>query len=190
MENKTVSLGDRYAEIAVLALTIIALFIGWMYKSSVENRSVPFTSGSVSAALPAGWLQSEGKDGDLVRVTDMTSSGFATTYKVRYAEVSKDVTYDQFASADIRSLGQNLTAFRVLSQQQVTVNGKEAFEVKYAFVESNPNAARQELPVVVRGLEYVFIKDGKAVTVTYWASQSEYESDLNLFTRFLTSVKY
>jgi hypothetical protein len=190
MQTKNPSLGDRFAEITVVVVTVIALLVGWMFKSSVENRSVPFTSGAVSAALPTGWLESEGKDGDLVRVTDMSSSGFATTYKVKYAEVSKDVTYDQFASAETRGLGQNLIAFRVLNQQQVTVNGKEAFEISYVFVESNPNAARQELPVVVRGLEYIFIKDGKAVTVTYWASQSEYDAGLNLFKRFLTSVKY
>jgi hypothetical protein len=190
MENKNISLGDRYAEITVVALTAIALLVGWMFKSSVESRSVPFTSGAVSAVLPAGWLQSEGKDGDLVRVTDRTSSGFATTYKIRYAEVSKDVTYDQFASADTRSLGQNLIAFRVLSQQQATVNGQDAFELKYVFVESDPNAARQELPVVVQGLEYIFIKDGKAVAITYWASQAEYDAGLNLFQGFLTSIKY
>jgi len=190
MENKTVSLGDRYAEITVFAITVIALVIGWFYKASVENRSVPFTSGSVSVALPVGWLKSEGKDGDLVRVTDMNSSGFATTYKVRYAKVAKDAAYDQFASADTRSLSQNLIAFRVLSQQLVKVNGQDAFEIKYAFVESNPNAARQDLPVVVRGLEYIFIKDGKAVTVTYWASESEYDAGVNLFQRFLTSVAY
>jgi hypothetical protein len=190
MENKPVSLGDRYAEIAVFAVTIIALLIGWMYKSSVENRSVPFEAKGVSAALPAGWMQATGKDGDLVRVTDMNSGEFSTTYKVRYAEVSKDVTHDQFASADVRTLAQDLIAFRVLSQQRVTVNGREAFEIQYVFVESNPNVVRQDLPVVVRGLEYIFIKDGKAVTVTYWASQAEYDASLGLFQRFLTSIKY
>jgi hypothetical protein len=190
MENKTLSLGDRYAEITVFAVTVIALLIGWMYKSGVENRSVPFEAKGVSAALPAGWMQSEGKDGDLVRVTDMNSGEFSTTYKIRYAEVPKDAAYDQFASAETRGLGQKLIAFRVLSQQQVMVNGAEAFEIKYAFVDSHPNASRQELPVVVLAVEYIFLKDGKAVTATYWASQSEYDAGLNLFQRFLTSIKY
>ena len=66
MQTKNLSLGDRFAEITVVVVTIIALLAGWMFKSSVENRSVPFTSGAVSAALPSGWLQSEGMDGDLV----------------------------------------------------------------------------------------------------------------------------
>ena len=64
MQTKNLSLGDRFAEITVVVVTVIALLAGWMIKSSVENRSVPFNSGAVSAALPAGWLQSEGMDGD------------------------------------------------------------------------------------------------------------------------------
>ena len=39
MENQKVSLGDRYAEITVVILTVIALIAGWFYKSSVENSS-------------------------------------------------------------------------------------------------------------------------------------------------------
>ena len=187
---KTVSLGDRYAEITVVIVTVIALLAGWYYKTSVETRSVAFESGFISASLPAGWLKSETQGGDLVTVKDFTSSGFPTTFSIRQSQVSKDVTYNLFASAETRTLSQDLIAFRVLSQQKVIVNGAEAFEIKYVFVDSDPNAARQDLPAIVKGLEYIFIKDGQAVVVTYQADQADYEAGLGLFRRFLSSVKY
>jgi hypothetical protein len=184
------SLGDRYAEITVVAVTVIALLIGWFYKSGVESRSVAFESGGVSAALPSAWIKSESQGNDLVTVTDQSSSGFPTTYSLRKSKVSNDVTYSLFASAETRSLSQDLIAFRVLSQQKVIVNGVNGFEIKYVFVESDPNAARQTLPAIVLGLEYIFLKDGQAVVVNYRADQAEYEAGLGLFHRFLSSVKY
>ena len=58
MENKKISLGDRYAEITVIIVTIIALLAGWCYKSSVENSSIPFNVEGITAHARKGWLQS------------------------------------------------------------------------------------------------------------------------------------
>lgn len=188
--KNTISLGDRYAEISVFAVTVIALLAGWFYKTGVENRSVAFELGNVSAALPMGWLRSEGEGANVVSVTDQTSAGFPTTYLLKHSEVTDDVTYALFAAAETRSLGEDLIAFRVLSQQQVLVNGRGAFEIKYVFVESDPNVTRQEWPAVVQGVEYIFLNAGQAVVVTYEAEKTEYEPGLAHFRRFLSSVKY
>lgn len=187
--QSTVSLGDRYAEIAVVLVTAVALLAGWVYKSSVENRSVAFESEEgLSAALPAGWLRSEA-EGAVVRVRDTASAGFATTYTISKLAVASDVTSAQAASFQMLDHSQQLTGFRVLDQQTVLVNGQEAYQVSYVFVEANPNVTHDDIPSVVRGLDYTFVKDGQAITISYWADEQEFELGLNRFHRFLSSVR-
>jgi hypothetical protein len=183
------SLGDRYAEISVVVVTIIALLAGWFYKSSVENRSVAFKSEGVSAAVPDGWIQSQA-EGNLIRATDRTSTGFPTSYAISKLAVAPDVTTAQAASFRTLDRSQQLIGFRVLNQQSVLVNGQEAYEVSYVFVESDPNITRADIPSVVRGLDYTFVKDGQAITVSFWADEHEFEPGMNLFNRFLSSVKF
>jgi len=183
------SLGDRYAEITVVAVTVIALLAGWFYKSSVESRSVAFESDGVSAAVPDGWLQSQG-EGSLIRAADRTSAGFPTTYAISKLAVAADVTAAQAASFQTLDRSQQLTGFRVLNQQTVLVNGQEAYQVSYVFVESDPNLTSADIPSVVLGMDYTFVKDGQAITVSYWADEHEFEPGLNLFNRFLSSVKF
>ena len=49
------SLGDRYAEISVILVTLLALALGWALKSAVEARSVPFEAAGIRARrLEAG----------------------------------------------------------------------------------------------------------------------------------------
>jgi hypothetical protein len=183
------SLGDRYAEITVVVVTVIALLIGWFYKSSVENRSVTFESDGVSAAVPDGWLQSQA-EGDIIRATDRASAGFPTTYAISKLAIAAEVTPVQAASFQTTDRSQQLTGFRVLNQQTVLVNGQEAYQVSYVFVDYNPNAIQADIPSVVRGVDYIFVKNGQAITVSYWADEHEYEVGLNLFNRFLSSVKF
>lgn len=186
--NKS-SLGDRYAEITVVTVTVIALLAGWFYKSGVESRSVAFESDGVSAAVPDGWIQSQA-EGDLIRATDRTSTGFATSYTISKLAVAADVTPVQAASFRTSDRSQQLTGFRVLDQQAVSVYGQEAYQVSYVFVESDPNLTRADIPSVVQGVDYTFVKDGQAITVSYWADEHEFEAGLNLFNRFLSSVKF
>lgn len=84
---KFVSLGDRYAELAVVLLTLVALGLGWVLKSGVENRSEPFSSGNISAQVPAGWLNAKPGGNEVLHVTDRTTSGFGTTYLVQQEAV-------------------------------------------------------------------------------------------------------
>ena len=80
MVNKNVSLGDRYAEISVLVLTVVALLAGWLYKSNVENRSIAFDSNGITARAPQGWLQAQPTGDEILHTTDISSGGFGTTY--------------------------------------------------------------------------------------------------------------
>jgi hypothetical protein len=190
MANRNSSLGDRYAEITVVTITVIALVAGWFYKSSVEMRSRPFESGSLSAEIPSGWLQASPEGDEVLRLTDFSSGGFGTTYLLRSIPVAADSSALEMASLLSLEHGQKLTAFRVLDQRQVSVYGREAYEISYVFVESNPNLTHANLPSVVRGVDYIFMNGDHAVVATFWAGEDNYDPELGRFHLFLESIRF
>jgi hypothetical protein len=178
------------ADWAVIVLTLLALIAGSLVKSGVENRSVPFEASGISAQTPLGWMTTSVKGTEILHVTDLLSSGFGTTYILQDIPVASDAVVGQVVSLLTLQYGQELTAFRVLDQKQVTVYGQPAYEIGYVFVESNPNLTHNEIPNVVRGLDYIFMADGHAVVATYRAGESAYSSDLGRFLQFLRTLKF
>jgi hypothetical protein len=190
MATKQPSLGDRYAEITVILVTIIALAAGWFYKSGIENASVPFSASGISAQAPKGWLQSSPSGDELLRTTDINSSGFGATYVVRRIAIGDGATSSEIANGISFEHAQNLIAFRMLDQREVTVDGRSAFEISYVFVESNPDVTRSQMPRVVRGTDYIFLNGDHAVVVSFQADEKSYDLDLNRFHRFLESLNF
>ena len=78
----------------------------------------------------------------------------------------------------------------MLDQRVVSVGGRDAYELSYAYVESDPNVSHADLPVVVMGVDYIFFNSEGAVIVTYRASEAEYQGGLAAFLRFLNSIQY
>jgi hypothetical protein len=190
MATKQPSLGDRYAEITVILVTLIALVIGWFYKSGIENASVPFSAGGVSAQAPRGWLQTSPSGNELLRTTDINSSGFGATYVVRKITIVEGVSAAEIAGSVALEHANNLIAFRVLDQREVTVYGRNAFEISYVFVESNPDLTQTQIPSVVRGTDYIFVNGNHAVVVSFQADEKTYDLDLSRFHRFLQSLDF
>jgi hypothetical protein len=190
LPSKTLFKDDRLSEWMVIAITIVALLAGWMFKNNVESRSIPFTGSGISAQTPQGWLVTTTQGNEILHVTDPLSSGFGTTYIVENIPVTTDSTVGQVVSLLTMQRAQQLNSFRVLGQQQVTVFGQSAFEVSYVFVESNPNLTHNEIPNVVRGLDYIFLDSGHAIVATYRADDKSFETDLGRFQLFLKSLKF
>lgn len=189
MENKQVSLGDRYAEIAVIVVTIAALIAGWFYKSSVENASIAFEADGIRAEAPQGWLQAESGN-ELLRTIDLNSTGFGATYVIHTVAITADATTSEVASSVALAHAQDLLAFRVLDQREVKVYGRDAYEISYVFVESNPDVTHDEIPSVVRGVDYVFLDGERAVVVSFQADEKNYDLDFGRFERFLKSLSF
>lgn len=188
--KSTASMGDRFAEITVIAVTLIALVLGWFLKSAVQNRAFKFEANGISAQAPTGWLQAKTEGDEVLHVTDLSSEGFGTTYIVRKMPITADIQMGQIVSLLTLERGQKLTAFRVLDQQEVTVYGQPAYEVSYVFVVSDPDLTHATMPSVVRGVDYIFMKNDQAVVATYWADEANFDSDLNRFHLFLDSLKF
>ena len=187
---RVVSLGDRFAGLSVIVLTLIALALGWLLKSTVESRSLPFNSGSITAQVPSGWLALHQKAGEILHVTDRTTTGFGTTYIIQLEAVPAGAKPGEILGLLTLERGNSLTAYRVVSQQQVLVQGRTALQIDYVYVESAANLNNAVMPSVVRGQDYVFVNGSQAVIVTYRADQSAFDADLGRFYQFLVSVKY
>lgn len=187
---KKTSLPANLAEWLVVLVTVAALLLGWVLMTSVQNRSVPFTGEGISAETPTGWLSAKAEGSEVLRVSDPTSGGFATTYLVETFPVAKDSTASQAATFLGLQHSQSLDGYRVLDQNLVTVLGQQAYELKYVYVASNPNLTHDIYPAVVLGVDYIFIKDGRAVVASYWAEKDAYQAGLGRFQRFLGSLKY
>ena len=190
INTKLVLPGDRFAGLFVVLLTLVALAAGWLLKSSVENRSLAFKSGNITAQTPAGWLTLNPDGNEVLHITDRTSSGFGTTYLIQVEAVPTDAQASQIASLVTLERGSALTGYRVLNQQEVLVQGRKAIQIDYVYVESAANLNHAVIPAVVHGLDYIFINANQAEIVSYRADQSVYNTDLGRFYRFLVSVKF
>jgi hypothetical protein len=191
MDNKQGSLGDRFAEITVVLVTLIALTAGWFFKSSVENAAVPFEAQGITAEAPKGWLQA-GAEGDvLLRTVDINSKGFGATYTVRQIAITSEATTSEVASLLTLEHAQNLTAFRMLDQQEVKdINGRDAYMINYVFVESNADVTHADIPSVVRGKDLVYLNGDYAIVVSFQADENNYDLDLGRFYVFLKSIQF
>jgi len=181
---------NYYSEIAVFAVTALALCLGWLLMNNVETRSVPFEIAGVKMMLPDGWQTSQLEEGSTVQARELGVPGFGTSYVVKVNPASPDVTPADVASLTSFDRARALTAYRVLDQAEASVNGRDAYKVTYAFVESNPDVTHAEPPVVVHAVDFYFVEDGKAVVATYQASEENYSADFWRFRRFLESLDF
>lgn len=190
MANNNVSLGDRFAEVTVIIVTVAALLAGWAFRSNVENRSVAFEADGITAQAPQGWLQASPVGDEILHTTDISSSGFGATYVLRKVPITANTAASEVSSLLTLDHGQKFTAFRVLDQREVTIYGRTAYELSYVFVESNPDLTHNDLPSVVHGVDYIFINGDTAIVASFWADQDNYDLDLGRFQRFVESIGY
>ncbi len=188
--TKTTWTDERISILSVGLLTLAALLLGWWLKTAVENRSHEFSAGAVTAQIPVGWLQMSPVGSEILHLTDRTASGYGTTYIIQTQAVAADADPAQVAGLLTLARGTELTAYRVLNQEEVLVQGKSAVEIEYVFVDSPANLGRAVIPTVVRGLDYIFVNAGQEIVVSYRADESIFDIDLGRFYRFLLSVKF
>lgn len=189
MSKRKISLGDQYAEISVIVVTLIALIAGWFYKSSIENASLPFEAEGITVQAPKGWLQTSSED-ELLRTIDLNSKGFGATYVIHTVAITNEATASEVATIVALDHAQDLLGFRVLDQRAVKVYGRDAYEISYVFVESNPDVTHNEIPSIVRGVDYVFLSGERAVVVSFQADEKSFDLDFGRFERFLQSLSF
>jgi hypothetical protein len=170
--------------LAVGIVTLAALLLGAVLKSSVENRSQHIERKGVSAALPANWVVNEGA-GNLILVS---WDPFVPDVRYSVSLESNDGDHPLAEVAKQRNtiLGKVLEAFRILDETPIIRRGREGYKVTYAYVDTKVSG----LPLVLQGVDYYFPEAGKAMVITLQAQEGDYEEALLRFEAFLDSVSY
>jgi hypothetical protein len=171
----------------VSALTILALLLGTDLKNMAENQTRLVDHAGVTAQLPAGWIVEKGIAGEQTVFTARDPFSANLSYTASLVPSSADIKPSDLAFTFDLQRGQDVTLFRTIDQSQEKVNGKDVLRVHYAYVNPKSQAA---LPVVVEGVEYIFISQPNALIVAMEDETSQFADALPSFMSFLKTVKY
>ncbi len=187
-------------EWVVWVLVIVALVVGWFLKGAFQYQMEVFTDPDRGLTFqhPANWfLESNqaqiGDEGVILTVSDAQSeSAFNTTFSVRVKAVEENATAVEQAELWIIRRGEELTKYRVLSKELSQVAGQEAVTIDYGYVEDplRSSALSVSLPVVVRAVDVLFIRDNQAYVLTFAADQLVFDKEKKTLDRLLNSVRF
>ncbi len=179
---------DRWSSWAVALVTIVALVLGWALKTSAESRTTVTEAGGLRIAYPAGWVKASAEVPIILQVEKLVSPA-RTTLSLQRRPFAADAANPINAVHQALTLerGRSWTAYRVLSvEPSGAVAGRDALQVTFAYVETNPNPFLKVAPVVMLGQEYLFAVDQSVQVVTMTAAESNYSRatrDLRTFLR-------
>jgi hypothetical protein len=170
----------------VSGITILALLLGWGLKSSVESRSNAVERAGVKAQAPDSWVVQNGLASESMVFTVRDPFSANLNYTVSLVPSTADIQPSDLAFTFNLQRAKDAPLFRLLDQGAVKVMGKDAYRVHYAYVDPKDQGTR---PVVVEGVEYIFVNQPKALVVALEEESSQFENALPPFMRFLGTVK-
>lgn len=175
---------EQRSALAVGMVTLLALLLGTVLRSSVQNRSQVIERKGITARVPTQWVVQDG----VAELAFVSWDPFAPD--VRYAVFlltdSGDRTLIDISSERSLALGKTLESFRVLEETPILRRGREGYKVIFAFVSSS----QPGLPIVVQGMDYYFPADGNTLVISLQADEQAFDEALVQFEPFLDSVTY
>ena len=185
----------RWADLAVIAVVVIALLLGVWVRSATLYRteSFAFDNLGVSGLAPAGWARQFGDD-PLVRLRDLRSGTFATTLELRRralaAEADVSLVLDALVLERAADVTANAMAYTSLSTEQVVVHNTTATQRGFTYVAVNQNPYVDQLPVVVRGLDVALRVADHVYVITYMANVDEFDASYPYFRAFIEDLEF
>ncbi len=171
----------------VSGITILALLLGIVLKNSVENQARPLAYAGLTAQIPAGWIVQKGIAGEQTVFVASDPFGTDLSYTASLAPTSATLKLSDLAFTFNLQRGKEVTLFRTLDQSTLKMNGNDVLRVHYAYVDPK---SQTDLPVVVEGVEYIFLTQPKALIVSMEDETSQFTNDLPSFMTFLGKVNY
>lgn len=182
---------DRFSVILVMMLTALAIGTGLILQqqTSVQTSFYESRTAGISARYPSGWLVDE--RGDYVaRMRDPMARPFKTQYVIAAVPSGGQTTTRNILDALTIQRSADLAAYRVLSIEDTVRGSVKSTQLRFAYVDADPNPFIQRLPVVILGLDIVIPNGNRSIVVTYMASQDSFEKERPTFDRFLASLRY
>lgn len=172
---------EQLSMILVLGFALLSLLVGWQVKTAVQNQTRPFSTQTVQAEIPSGWMAQDGA-GELAL---LARNPQALDQRYRVTILSDGGELAAVAAAHNADRRQLEPSYRVLDETPIVVNGRSGYKVSTAFV----NAEAEGMPAVIEGVDYYFADGEEVLVISFEADQTEFEAGFDQFQRFLTSVK-
>jgi hypothetical protein len=181
----------RWADLAVMAVVVIALLLGVWLRNATLHRTEGFAFDNLGIAgrAPAGWAKQFGDD-PLLRLRDLRSGTFATTVELRRRPLAAEADSVLALDALVLERAAETTAYASARTEQVLVRGGAATQRGFTYVAVNHNPYVDQLPVVVRGLDVALRVADQVYIITYQANAEEFDASYFYFRAFIEDLDF
>ncbi len=183
---------DRWADWAVVGVLVIALLLGWVVMALAESSTETFTANQASLTVhyPTDWLIRE-SDEVAFRAIDPASGAFKTTYEVQVVPIqaTENPTPTLSVALNNASLARagEYSAYRLFDVvRDKDLDGQPTMEATYVFVQKGSDLFRQDMPIVVLGLDIAVTEGERAYIFSLMAAEENFgeaEKDFRKFVR-------
>lgn len=189
MPENTASRSQWY----VWGLTIVALLLGWSLRTAALTSTRPVEVDGLHVDVPSQWVVQRSSGGGLtgaanphLALTAWDPLNPGTQYAVRLLPAAADASLATLAAFHNLQHAQSETAFRVLDQTPVTLDGRDGYRVRFAYVDASQMG---QAPVVFEGVDYYFLQNGQALVMTM-VTEHGYDEALPAFKEFAATAHF
>jgi hypothetical protein len=168
-------------------ITVLALLLGWVLKSSIESQSQILTHDGIQASFPAGWVVETGLPSDQMVFSAKEPLNIHHRYITSLVPSSPDLSLAGIAFTRNLERAQHLNIYKVLDQTDVLLHGQNAYKLRFAYVK--PNGSIQ-IPTVIQGVEYFIPTETQTLLISMEQESEFFDSALPRFMDFLASISY
>ena len=192
-ETTELNFRQRWASYLTIFVTLVALFAAFLLRGRSLDATADYENKEegITAHYPINWLLEESKGDFVFRVQDPAAIPFKTTLQMALLPVGPGAR-----NADIPDLlnmtrAASLSAYRALAIRPVTLpNGVQGIQMDYAYVSSEANPFLQSVPIVVRAIDVIVLRNNQALVVTYRSDSQTFEKNQHYFDNFLRTLEF
>jgi len=178
---------DRYAELLVVLVVVVALLFAWGIKAGAEARAVHIEIEGFEASYGHNWIREVSLSPEILKIVDPGSGGrFGTTITVSVLDDAGEAQDVARALNQERILKREL--YRSISLETVQLRKRDLLRNEFAYVYVSPDLLNPTVPVVVHGTDYILPQGDVTYVITCMADESVFDEAMVEFDRFLRSV--
>jgi protease PrsW len=179
------TVGDRQANLALVVTFAILLVVGGVVWNGAVNGTTAFAQGGFKGAYPS-YFGLATQEGDVLRVADNLNTG--AEFAISAPTPEGTPTGDSVAAQLAADRSTAYSVYRVVEKGKATVNGKEAFTERFAYVDAGELTS--SVPQVKEGMDYIIVDGGRVIVITLLAPGDQLPAVEPLFARFLNSLSF
>ncbi|HEY3291568.1 MAG TPA: PrsW family glutamic-type intramembrane protease [Anaerolineae bacterium] len=177
--------GEARATWMVVRTFALMLVIGVLVWNGAVNSTVSFDKDGVRGGYPSYFTPSSRPD-ELLHVTDTQGSG--AEFAVIVSPAATGITLQDVATGLTADRASRYAVYKILESSNASVSGAKAWRQHFTYVDAG--GLGRSAPQILQGIDYVVIKDGRAIIATLITSPDKVQDLTPLFTRFVYSLVF